>query len=165
VNGRLDLFAKFGPVLNHHNINSLGKHGRKLAIDWINKHKASIIEKEKDRLGLNTEKQKKIQEREQKKFGKAVERINLSPMILIPEQAVVDLWPELDDETRELLENSSFLVGGREQQHILTDFEINTMIAEVNRIDLLNILLVNLSDFRLDSYLYFRARKETAQES
>lgn len=64
-------------------------------------------------------------------------------MILIPEQAVVDLWPELDDETRELLENSAFLVAGREQQHILTDFEINTMVEEINRNDLLNVLLVS----------------------
>lgn len=143
INGRLDLFAKYGPILNHHNINSLGDNGRKLAIDWINKHKAAIIEKEKDRLGLNTEKQKKIQEREKKRFGKSIERVKLSPMILIPEQAVVDLWPELDDETRELLENSAFLVAGREQQHILTDFEINTMVEEINRNDLLNVLLVS----------------------
>lgn len=87
-----------------------------------------------------------------------MERITLSPMILIPEQAVVDLWPELDEETRELLENSSFLVGGRAQQHILTDFEVNTMITEVNRDDLLNVLLVNINLYT-SVFNNFRVRK------
>ena len=72
-------------MLNYHNINSLGKEGRQLAVDWLKTYRANIIESEKERLGLNTEKQKKIQEREMKKTGKVVERIKLSPMVVIPE--------------------------------------------------------------------------------
>jgi len=93
----------------------LGKEGRRLAINWISEYKSNIIESEKERLGLNTEKQKKIQEREKKKFGKALQRIRLSPMVVVPEQAVVDLWGDLDEGTREIVENSAFLIGGREQ--------------------------------------------------
>ena len=63
-------------------------------------------------------------------------------MIVVPEQAVVDLWGDLGEDTRELLENSAFLIGGREQQHVLTDFEIATMSKEVNYTDLLSVLLV-----------------------
>jgi len=36
-------------------------------------------------------------------------------MIVVPEQAVVDLWGDLDEGVRESLENSAFLIGGREQ--------------------------------------------------
>lgn len=142
VNGRLDLFAKFGPILNYHNINNLGEKGRRMAIDWINNFKKECISKEKDRLGMNTEKHKKIEEREIKKFGKIKEKIRLSPMIMVPEKGVLDLWEHLGEESREFVENNVFLVGGREQQHILTDQEINTMIAQINREDLLNVLLV-----------------------
>jgi hypothetical protein len=49
-------------------------------------------------------------------------------MVVVPEQAIVDLWGDLEEDTREILENSAFLIGGREQQHILTDFEIASMI-------------------------------------
>lgn len=64
-------------------------------------------------------------------------------MIVVPEQAIVDLWGDLDDDVRQHLENSAFLIGGREQQHILTDAEIKTMTEEVNYNDLLNVLLVS----------------------
>ena len=63
-------------------------------------------------------------------------------MVVVPEQAVVHLWGDLEEDTREILENSAFLIGGREQQHILTDFEIASMIKEVNYTDLLSVLLV-----------------------
>lgn len=65
-------------------------------------------------------------------------------MVVVPEQAVVDLWGDLEEDTREIVENSAFLIGGREQQHILTDFEIATMVKEVNYTDLLSVLLVVL---------------------
>lgn len=157
----MDLFARYGPILNHHNINNLGTKGRKMAIDWINKNRAAIISKEKDRLGLNTEKHKKIEEREMKKFGKIQEKIKLSPTIMVPETGVVDLWEHIDDDAREFVENNVFLVGGREQQHILTDQEINTMIHQINQEDLLQVLLVSspLVTF------YPRVRRETARES
>lgn len=133
--------------MNYHNINNLGLKGRRMAIDWINKNRKKLISKEKDRLGLNTEKHKKIEEREIKKFGKIKEKIKLSPMIMVPEEGIVDLWENLGDEAREFVENNVFLVGGREQQHILTDQEISTMINQINRESLLNVLLVNYIEF------------------
>ena len=66
-------------------------------------------------------------------------------MILLPEQGVVDIWQDLTPEVREGLESNVFLVGGREQQHVLTDQEINTMIEHMNKEDLLNVLLVSNS--------------------
>ena len=137
------MFAKYGPVLNYHNINTLGETGRRKAIEWIEKHKQGIIEEEKERLGMNTEKQKEIERRELERTGKVEERVKLSPMIMLPEQGVMDLWDHFDEDTRRHVESNVYLVGGREQQHVLTDQEIATMIEQNNREDLLGVLLVN----------------------
>ena len=60
-NGRLDLLGLYGPVLNYHSVDTcLCVPCGELGNDWINKHKAELIESEKERLGMNTEKQKKI---------------------------------------------------------------------------------------------------------
>lgn len=91
---------------------------------------------------MNTEKQKKILAREQKRNGgKIPDRIKLSPMFLLPEDAVIELWPELCQKCRDHCENNVHLASGREQQYIVSDLEMECQILSLNKDALMNVLL------------------------
>lgn len=75
-----------------------------------------------------------------KGYVKPDPRLHLPPMLLVDEVALQHLWSELTPEDRQFCEDFTCLVSGRELQHVVTDTEITSMIAEVNRRDLLKVL-------------------------
>ena len=98
---------------------------------------------EENRLGLNSEKQKRLQKRRNKNLnGKVSHRIFLSPISVLEEDSIVHLWPDLCEQCREHCETYVHLFSGRECQHNMTDQEIDCAIEEINRDSLLNVLLV-----------------------
>lgn len=56
------------------------------------------------------------------------------------EQTILHLWTELSAEDRDICENYATLLSGRELQHAMTDAEVDTLIKEMNRNDLLRVL-------------------------
>lgn len=151
INGRLDIFAKYGPCLNRHSVDSsfckiCARKGKKLI-----KHKiAQTRAAEEERLGLNSEKQLKFESRRKKTLnGKSSHRIFLSPVSVLEEDDIVEIWGDLCYKCREHCETHVNLISGRENQHIMTDQEISCMIEQENREDLLNVLLVR-TNFTLE---------------
>ena len=57
------------------------------------------------------------------------------------EDGVIEIWDGLCDKCKNHLENFVHLVSGREQQHIVTDAEIAEMGYEINKNNLLEVLL------------------------
>ena len=70
----------------------------------------------------------------------------LAPLRNIDENGILLLWNHLCEKCRLHCESYVHLAAGREQQHLLTDQEINELAYEINRKELYEILKVtNLS--------------------
>lgn len=105
---------------------------------YLRKFRSNQILKEKERLGLNSMEDKS---KRQGAFQKVDHRLKFPPQLIIDEETVTKLWSELTNEDRQMCEDFVFLIAGRELQHVVTDAEISKMIEEMNRKDLLSVLL------------------------
>lgn len=145
VNSRLDIFALYGPILNYHSVDKcfcipcarIGK-------EYLVEHKERLVNKEKERMGLNTQDEKKNKmsfTSTASNRTKKADPYRISPIRLLNEDGVIALWEHFCEKCQNHLENFVHLVSGREQQHIVTDNEIAEMGYEVNKRDLLEVLL------------------------
>jgi len=146
VNSRLDIFAIYGPILNYHSVDKcFCIPCARISKEYLVEYKQKLVNKEKERMGLNLDK-----DNEQNKMNftstasnrtKKVDPFRISPIRLLNEDGVIALWDHFCDKCRNHLENFVHLVSGREQQHIVTDNEIAEMGYEMNKRDLLEVLL------------------------
>eukprot|EP01017_Pseudomicrothorax_dubius_P032150 TRINITY_DN4177_c0_g1_i1.p1 TRINITY_DN4177_c0_g1~~TRINITY_DN4177_c0_g1_i1.p1 ORF type:complete len:289 (-),score=75.85 TRINITY_DN4177_c0_g1_i1:40-906(-) len=71
-----------------------------------------------------------------------VGKVKISPIRLLDENGVQEIWNHLCERCKEHCNTFVHLVSGREQQHVLTDLEIHDMGDEINKKDLLDLLIV-----------------------
>ena len=65
-----------------------------------------------------------------------------APQRLLQEEDINAIYKKLDKKDREKVDGYVNLTCGRGGQHVCTDIEIAEMIKEVNRQDILNLLIV-----------------------
>ena len=117
-------------------INWFSKPSQLIIKKYLRKFREGLLSKERQRLGIpNPETSTK------KGYVKPDHRLHLAPMLLVDEVALQHLWSELSSEDRQICEDFTNLVSGRELQHVMTDSEIDSMIAEINKQDLLKVLV------------------------
>lgn len=136
INGRLDVFAIYGPIMKRFPINWFSKPAQLTIKKYLRAFRAGQQNKERQRLGIDVQDSSKT-----KAIAKPDHRLHLPPMLLVDEVALQHLWSELSPEDRKMCEDFTCLVSGRELQHVVTDAEIHTMIAEINRRDILKVLV------------------------
>lgn len=68
-------------------------------------------------------------------------RLRFPPQLVVDEDTVLRLWSELTDQDRTMCEDFAYMLAGRELQHVVNDTEILNMIKEINKEDLLKVLL------------------------
>ena len=64
------------------------------------------------------------------------------PIRLLKEEDINIIYKELCKKCKQHVDGFSHLTCGREGQHIMGDLEINELIREINKQDLLNMLIV-----------------------
>lgn len=138
MNGRLDVFAVYGPVMKRFPINRFSKESQPVIKKYLKMFRMEQVAKEKERLGLNSAEMKPSRSSSTQRID---HRLRFPPQLLVDEETVTKLWSELTNEDRQFCEDYCFLIAGRELQHVVTDAEIAKMIEEMNRKDLLNVLL------------------------
>lgn len=166
MNGRLDIFAVYGPTSKRFLISKFSKQGQTAIKKYLKMFRAGLVEKEKERLGIKQEgaqkptsqassKPRLVMKATRKSPPKPGEtrvrhdpnkympdhRLHLPPMLVVDEEAIIHLWSELSAEDREMCEDYCTLLSGRELTHAVTDAEIDGMIDEMNRKDLLRVLM------------------------
>jgi hypothetical protein len=142
--GRLDLFALYGPTVLYHSVDScfcsdctpLAKSQLKL---YIAKRKAE--EAKKSGAG-DTIAEKPVTMRGATKTIQATRKLMEAPQRLLQEEDINDIMPDLCRKCQEHCEGFVHLTCGRGAQHVNTDIEIDEMVSEVNKQDILNLLIV-----------------------
>ena len=72
----------------------------------------------------------------------ATRKLMEAPQRLLQEEDINDILPDLCKKCQAHCEGFVHLTCGRGAQHVNTDIEINEMINEVNKTDILNLLIV-----------------------
>lgn len=148
VNGRLDVFAVYGPVSKRFPISWFSKQGQIAIKRYLRVFRAEKIDKEKDRLGLkeaeklnseaNLTSTKKLRTTGKIKID---HRLHLPPNVIVDEETITTIWSELTAEDQSMCEDFCTLLAGRELTHVVTDKEVESMVKEMNRKDLLAVLM------------------------
>lgn len=160
------MFALFGPIMKKFPINWFSKPSQAIIKKYMKNFRNRLLAKERERLGINPV---PYEEEEiggpkvasynkntktavslgsttntisgRRGYVKPDHRLHLPPSLLADEDCIIKLWSELQQSDREMCEDFTCLVSGRELQHVLTDAEITTMISEINRRDLEKVLV------------------------
>jgi len=140
VNSRLDIFGLYGPALNHHSVDScFCKPCARIGKEYLQKVISDKIEEKKQKLGITS---KPLQSARGSMTNMTMNssKINVSPIRLLDEKGIIELWPYLCESCRFHCENHVHLVCGREQQHVMTNQEIAELANELNRDELHKLL-------------------------
>lgn len=149
--GRLDLFALYGPIVCYHSVDAcFCKHCVKVAKQQLEE---AIREKqalERKRLGLTstvdlggTKSGASLSMTAAAgKTGGGAKKMAPGPQRLLKEADINAIYESLCDKCRVHCDGFVHLTCGREGQHVMGDIEINELIAEINRTDLLELLVV-----------------------
>lgn len=156
INSRLDLFGAFGPVKNHHSIDvCLCKNCRKFGIEYLEGFLARKLDEKKQKLGISTKSfaglsgktmRGGVTTKTSTSKQKEDPKLKFAPMRLLDEEGILNIWDDMCKKCQEHCGAYVHLVGGRHGQHILTDSEIDTMAAEINRKDILEVLMADKGD-------------------
>lgn len=145
--GRLDLFALYGPIVNYHSVDYCFCHKCiGLAKDQL---KVAIAEKEaidRKRMGLTgtaavEKKAPALGQQVQKNFM-TVKKLADAPTRLLKEVDINQIYSMLCQKCRAHCDGFVHLTCGRGGQHLNSDIEIDELISEINRRDLLTLLTV-----------------------
>ena len=110
----MDLLALYGPIVNWHSIEQC-----------FCKKCLSIVRDKAQSL-------KNLREG----------RLKTKPLKILKEADIREIHEEICGRCREHCAGFTHLVGGREMQHVLTDIEINELIKEINRNELIEMLTI-----------------------
>ena len=143
VNGRMDMVALYGPILNRHSVDTcfckecsyFAKSYIKSQIpnNFLDSRKDSTITK--DNLDENI-----MITQYQNKAPIFNNFFRIATKRIIDEDGIVSIWNSLCKKCKHSLENHVHLISGKEQSHLLNDNEITNMIAAENKTDLLKVL-------------------------
>jgi len=145
INSRLDIYAKYGPVVNHHSVDTcFCRPCAKLGKELLQRVVAEKIDDKKRKLGITTNKgtisSKTGGTSTMGGTGTGSAKIQVAPLRLVDERGIIELWPHLCDKCKDHCENFVHLTCGREQQHVMTDNEIKELSYEINRDELHQLL-------------------------
>ncbi|EGR28487.1 nucleoside diphosphate kinase family protein, putative [Ichthyophthirius multifiliis] len=162
INERLDIFALYGPVLNHHSVDKCfcvqcSRLGKEL-LDLVRQEK---IFEQKQRLGISTKNDETIKRLEMSmstssKGSKMKSKIYVPAIRLLDEEVIYiyiniyilykkniqSIYNQLCDKCKLHCDCYAHLVGGRNCYHILSDQEIQELAKEINRQELLDLLII-----------------------
>jgi len=137
INSRLDIYALYGPVVNHHSVDTcFCRPCAQLGKELLQRVIAEKIDDKKKKLGISTKKGTISSKTSTVTLSTGSSKIQIAPLRLIDERGIIELWPQLCEKCKDHCENHVHLTCGREQQHIMTDLEINELSYEINRKDL-----------------------------
>lgn len=135
INARLDAFAIYGPILNYHSVdNCFCIPCSKIGKEYIKGFKANLTKMERTRMGLESMDQTRGMNMTSSTASRKKNKdpVRLSPIRLLNEDGIIAIWDDLCPKCQNHCENFVHLVSGREQQHIVTDNEMNEMAYEMN---------------------------------
>jgi hypothetical protein len=72
----------------------------------------------------------------------ATRKLMEAPRRLLHEEDILEIYDELSSESQAVCDGFVGLTCGRGAQHIMTDIEITELISEINRNDILDLLIV-----------------------
>lgn len=145
--GRLDLFALYGPTVHYFSVDTsfckdctpLAKNQLKIAIHRKKEAARKKSGASEDSMDTTT---KSVSMRGTQKTIQATRKLMEAPQRLLQEEDINDIYPDLCMKCQKHVDGFVSLTCGRGAQHINTDIEINEMINEVNKNDILNLLIV-----------------------
>lgn len=143
--GRLDLFALYGPTVNYHSVEHFCPKCIKIAKDQL---KVAIARKQAEsrkKAGLGdtmTSDSKAASMRGSTKTIQNTRKLMEAPQRLLQEEDINEIHDLLCKECQARVDGFVNLTCGRGGQHVNIDLEITEMIAEINRTDILNLLIV-----------------------
>lgn len=141
--GRLDLFALYGPTVHYHSVDSCFCHECiGIAKEQLNR----AIQKKQDLLikttgSIKVDSIKPTTLRGTGTISKT-NRLMEAPKRLLQEEDINEIFRDLCPKCQQHVEGFVHLTCGRGSQHINSDIEITEMINEVNRNDILELLIV-----------------------
>jgi len=139
VNSRLDIFALYGPVVNQHSVDTcFCRPCAQIGKEYLQRVICEKIEEKKKKLGIVTKNTTMSSKTSMSTTGSS--KIQVAPLRLVDEKGIIELWPQLCEKCREHCETSVHLTCGREQQHIMTNNEVNELAYEINRRELHELL-------------------------
>ncbi|EAS00090.1 nucleoside diphosphate kinase (macronuclear) [Tetrahymena thermophila SB210] len=148
VNERLDIFALYGPILNHHSVDKcLCTPCSRIGKEVLELRRKEIIIEEKKKLGISTKNDAQIKRLQlsmstSKKGTKQETKVNIPPIRLLNEENISSIYNQLCDKCKHHCDSYAHLVGGRGAQHILSDQEIEGLAKEINKQELLDLLII-----------------------
>ena len=142
--GRLDLFALYGPIVCYHSVDACFCKTciktAKLQLDEAIREKQAL---ERKRLGMtmaDMDPSKSISKTSIK--TQAGKKMAPGPQRLLKEPDVNAIYDQLCEKCKAHCDGFVHLTCGREGQHVMGDIEINELIHEINKNDLLQLLVV-----------------------
>lgn len=143
--GRLDLFALYGPTVNHHSVEHFCHACITIAKEQLRISIAARASDERKKMGLSGSvpppEQNKAMRGGQKTIT-ATRKLAEAPQRLLQEEDVNAIYDSLCDKCQARVDGFVNLTCGRGGQHVNTDIEISGMIREVTYTDILNLLIV-----------------------
>lgn len=141
--GRLDLFALYGPTVPYFSVDSsFTGEDQKVAKGQLNRSIQNRRFEESKKSGASTLTEKPVNMRGTQKTVAATRKLMEAPRRLLHEEDINEIFMSLSKKGQEHVEGYVSLTCGRGAQHVCTDIEINSMIEEVNKTDILNLLIV-----------------------
>jgi len=141
--GRLDLVALYGPVVNYHSVDSCFCKNcvrtAKTQLEEAIREKQAL---ERKRLGATAEIETKSVSLSKTAKTTQSKKLTPGPQRLLKEADINQIYSQLCKKCKAHCDGYSHLTCGREGQHVMPDIEINELIAEINKTDLLNLLMV-----------------------
>ena len=138
--GRLDILALYGPVVCYHSVDSCFcnvciKAAKAQLEDTIREK----IANERKRLGMTAEIETKSVSLGKTSSSKTTQSKKMAsgPQRLLKEPDMSAIYDQLCEKCRRHCDGFVHLTCGREGQHVMGDIEINELIAEINKNDLL----------------------------
>jgi len=144
--GRLDLFALYGPTVNYHSVEHFCGTCIKVAKEQL---KVAIARKQAEarkKAGLGDSvgagDSKAVSMRGSTKTIQNTRKLMEAPQRLLQEEDINEIHDQLCPKCQWRVDGFVNLTCGRGGQHLNTDIEISELIAEINRTDILNLLIV-----------------------
>ncbi|KAM3142181.1 hypothetical protein pb186bvf_005590 [Paramecium bursaria] len=132
---RMDIFAIYGPALNYHSVDQC--LCRTCAI-YCKQHlegvRDTLMKLESEKSGI------KIRVMPNQSKSQLPQKNTLPPLRLLKEEDIQTIYQQICQKCQEHCNGYAHLCGGRALQHILTDQEIKTLAAEMNKQELLELL-------------------------
>lgn len=141
VNSRLDIFALYGPVVNQHSVDTcFCRTCAQFGKEYLQRVVMEKIEEKKKKLGIVTKNAALSSKTSTTMMSTGSSKVQVAPMRLVDEKGIIELWPQMCEKCRDHCETSVHLTCGREQQHVMTNNEINELAYEINRRELHELL-------------------------